>query len=69
VIGTGLQNSVQQCVDFAFQHVDLDPEDFVRVDPDLIRPAEVDTLLADPGKAKKELGWSSQTSFEQLVQI
>jgi GDPmannose 4,6-dehydratase len=69
VIGTGLQNSVKQCVDFAFQHVDLDPDDFVRVDPALIRPAEVDTLLADPGKAKKELDWSSQTSFEQLVQI
>jgi GDPmannose 4,6-dehydratase len=69
VIGTGLQHSVKQCVDFAFAHVGLDPDDFVRVDPALIRPAEVDTLLADPSKAKASLGWSSQTSFEELVQI
>jgi GDPmannose 4,6-dehydratase len=69
VIGTGLQHSVKQCVDFAFQYVDLDPEDFVRVDPGLIRPAEVDTLLADPSKARKSLGWTAETSFEELVQI
>jgi GDPmannose 4,6-dehydratase len=69
VIGTGLQHSVKQCVDFAFQHVDLDPDDFVRVDPDLIRPAEVDTLLADPSKARESLGWTAKTSFEELVQI
>jgi GDPmannose 4,6-dehydratase len=69
VIGTGLQHSVKQCVDFAFRHVDLDPDDFVRVDPDLIRPAEVDTLLADPSKARESLDWAAQTSFEELVQI
>jgi GDPmannose 4,6-dehydratase len=69
VIGTGLQHSVKQCVDFAFQHVGLDPEDFVRVDPDLIRPAEVDTLLADPSKARESLGWTAQTGFDELVQI
>jgi len=69
VIGTGLQHSVKQCVDFAFAHVGLDPDDFVRVDPALIRPAEVDTLLADPSKARESLGWSATTSFEELVQI
>jgi len=69
VVGTGMQHSVRQCVEFAFAHVDLDPDDFVRVDSTLVRPAEVDTLLADPTKAREELGWSAQTSFEELIQI
>jgi len=69
VVGTGMQNSVRQCVEFAFAHVDLDPDDFVRVDSTLVRPAEVDTLLADPTKAREELGWSAETSFEELIQI
>jgi GDPmannose 4,6-dehydratase len=67
VIGTGLQHSVRDCCEVAFSHVDLDLADFVRVDPKLVRPAEVDTLLADPSKAQRELGWSSNTSFEELV--
>jgi GDPmannose 4,6-dehydratase len=67
VIGTGEQHSVQEFVDHAFAHVDLEPRDFVRVDQTLIRPAEVDTLLADPTKAREELGWSTTTSFPELV--
>jgi GDPmannose 4,6-dehydratase len=69
VIGTGIHHSVRQCVEFAFRHVDLDPDDFVRVDSKLIRPAEVDTLLADPGKAREVLGWTARTTFEELIQI
>jgi GDPmannose 4,6-dehydratase len=69
VIGTGVQHSVRQCVDYAFRHVDLDPEDFVRVDPNLIRPAEVDGLLADASKAGECLDWRPETNFERLVQI
>ena len=69
VIGTGIHHSVRQCVEFAFGHVDLDPDDFVRVDPSLIRPAEVDTLLADPTKAREALGWTAKTTFEELVHI
>jgi GDPmannose 4,6-dehydratase len=69
VIGTGIQHSVQQCVDIAFRHVGLDPSDFVRVDPGLIRPAEVDLLLADSTKAREALGWRAETNFEQLVGI
>jgi GDPmannose 4,6-dehydratase len=69
VIGTGLHHSVRDYVETAFGHVELDPEDFVRVDKSLIRPAEVDTLLADPAKAERELGWKSETSFEELVRI
>jgi GDPmannose 4,6-dehydratase len=69
VVGTGVHHSVRQCVDFAFEHVGLDPADFVRIDPALLRPAEVDTLLADPTKAREQLGWSSRTSFRDLVRI
>ena len=69
VIGTGLQHSVRECVEIAFAHVGLDPAGFVRVDPELIRPAEVDTLLADPTKALEELGWTARTSFAELVRL
>jgi GDPmannose 4,6-dehydratase len=69
VIGTGIQHSVRDCVETAFAHVGLDAADFVRVDADLIRPAEVDTLLADPTKAREELGWTAGTSFPDLVRL
>jgi GDPmannose 4,6-dehydratase len=69
VIGTGIHHSVRECVEFAFRHVDLDPDDFVRIDSGLARPAEVDSLLAEPTKAREELGWSARTSFEDLVRI
>lgn len=69
VIGTGVQHSVRQCVDFAFSHVGLDPDDFLVVDPDRMRPAEVDLLIADPGKAREELDWRAQTSFRDLMAL
>ncbi len=69
VIGTGVQHSVRECYELAFAHVGLDPADFVQTDPSLIRPAEVDTLLADPTKAREELGWRAETSFAELVAI
>jgi len=69
VIGTGEQNSVRDCYKAAFAYVGLDPKDFVRTDPQLVRPAEVDTLLADPRRAEKELGWKSRTSFGELIEI
>ena len=69
VIGTGLHHSVRDCVEIAFRHVGLDWQDFVKVDSALIRPAEVDTLLADPTKAREQLGWSARTSFESLIQL
>jgi GDPmannose 4,6-dehydratase len=69
VIGTGVQHSVRDFVNAAFRHVGLDPDDFVRLDKALLRPAEVDTLLANPAKARRDLGWSSQTRFEDLVRI
>ena len=69
VIGTGVQHTVQECVDIAFRHVSLDPSDFVRTDPDLIRPAEVDLLLGDASKAKRELGWEPRVTFKALVRL
>jgi GDPmannose 4,6-dehydratase len=69
VVGTGVQHSVGDFVRIAFEHVKLDPRDFVRSDPRLVRPAEVDTLLADPRRARAELGWKAETPFEELVRI
>jgi len=69
VIGTGVHHSVRECLDFAFAHVGLETDDFVRVDPALIRPAEVDTLLADPAKARTELGWEARTPFRELIEL
>ena len=69
VIGTGQQHSVQEFVDRSFAVVGLDPKDFVRTDPALLRPAEVDTLLADPTKAREQLGWTAQTDALELARI
>lgn len=69
VVGTGRSHTVRQMVKIAFQHAGLDWERFVRIDPGLLRPAEVDHLVADPSRARKVLGWNSETSFERLVQM
>ena len=69
VIGTGVHNSVRDCVNYSFEHVGLDPADFVTTDERFMRPAEVDTLLADPTKAREQLGWQSKTSFKELMQL
>jgi len=67
VVGTGEHRSVRDFVDIAFAHVKLDPADFVKIDPTLVRPAEVDLLMGDASKAGKVLGWKSRLSFEGLV--
>jgi GDPmannose 4,6-dehydratase len=69
VVGTGVDHSVQDLVDIAFAHVGLDPAEYVRQDPRFMRPAEVDLLIADPGKAREELGWVPSVDFEQLVKL
>ena len=69
VVGTGQHHTPRQFVELAFGHAGLEPEDFVRVDPRFLRPAEVDLLLADPTKAREQLGWSAETPFSRLVEI
>ncbi|MCZ6877159.1 MAG: GDP-mannose 4,6-dehydratase [Acidobacteria bacterium] len=69
VVGTGESHSVQQLVEIAFTHAELDWEKYVKVDPSLIRPSEVDHLVADPSKAKEKLKWDATVSFEDLVKM
>jgi GDPmannose 4,6-dehydratase len=67
VIGTGKAHSVRELVEAAFGHVGLAWQDYVVTDPKFMRPAEVDVLLADPSKARKELGWTPKVGFRELV--
>ncbi|MBA3522779.1 MAG: GDP-mannose 4,6-dehydratase, partial [Gemmatimonadales bacterium] len=60
-------HSVRELVELAFAHVGLDWEKHVVSDPKFYRPAEVDLLLADPSKARNDLGWSPTVSFAGLV--
>ena len=67
VVGTGETHSVREFVQIAFGHVGLKWEDYVVIDPKFYRPAEVDLLLSDPSKARDQLNWEAEVSFEQLV--
>ena len=67
VIGTGKEHSVVDFANKAFAHVGLNYKDYLIIDKNLIRPAEVDTLLADYTRAKKKLNWKPKISFEDLV--
>src|SRR4030095_2637709 len=67
VIAAGVSHSVKTLVEAAFGHIGLDWQKHVRTDPSLIRPAEVDHLIGDASKARKDLGWKPSITFEQLV--
>ena len=67
VIGTGKQHSVEEFAEKAFSHVGLNQKDHIDIDKNLLRPTEVDTLLADYSKAKKDLNWEPKVSFDELV--
>jgi GDPmannose 4,6-dehydratase len=69
VIATGQAHSVRDCVNVAFEHVGLDPAEYVKTDEALMRPAEVDHLIGDYGKAKRLLGWEPRTSFKELIRL
>jgi GDPmannose 4,6-dehydratase len=69
VVGTGEAHSVRDLCAAAFSHVGLDWQKYVKVDPAFVRPAEVDVLLADAGRARRELGWSPKVSFQELVKM
>jgi GDPmannose 4,6-dehydratase len=71
VIATGETHTVRECVEVAFDEAGLDGDidRYVRIDPQFLRPAEVDQLIGDPSKAKTELGWEPKTSFEELIRL
>jgi GDPmannose 4,6-dehydratase len=69
VIATGVTHTVRRLVEVAFDHVGLNPDDHVRLDPRYLRPAEVEQLVGDASKAKEKLGWEPETSFEELIRL
>lgn len=67
VVATGRTVTVRDMIQVAFDHVGLNPDDHVRIDPQFFRPAEVDVLLGDPSKAKAALGWEPQIMMEDMI--
>jgi GDPmannose 4,6-dehydratase len=67
VVATGVSHSVQYLLETAFQYLDLDYRDFLRVDPSLLRPAEVDYLCGDASRARQAFGWEPKVTFEQMI--
>ena len=68
VIATGETHSIKEFLEIAFDYVNLNWEDYVIIDPQFYRPAEVDILLGDCSKAKKVLGWEPKVTFKELVE-
>jgi len=69
VIATGETHSVREFVEEAFGYLDMDWEEYVEIDSWYYRPSEVDMLLGDASKARKELGWEPKVGFKQLVRL
>jgi len=69
VIATGEAHTVEELVRVAFEHANLDWQKYVVQDPSLIRPAEVDLLIGNPGKALSQLGWKPKVGFHDLVRM
>jgi GDPmannose 4,6-dehydratase len=69
VIATGVAHTVRDCVEIAFDQAGLQVGDHIEIDDSLKRPAEVDQLIGDSSKAERDLGWTPQTSFEELIRL
>ena len=68
IIATNEKHSIRDFLNVAFNYVGINNyEDYVKQDPQFMRPAEVDVLRGDYTKAKNKIGWSPKTSFEDLV--
>ena len=67
VIATGITHTIRYACEVAFGHLDLDWEQYVVIDERFLRPAEVDLLVGDAGKAARELGWKPDVTFEQMM--
>lgn len=68
VIATGRTTTVRDMCEIAFRHVGLNTEDYLVIDPNLFRPAEVEVLLGNPAKAKAKLGWEAEIGLEAMIQ-
>lgn len=69
VVATGETHAIREFLSIAFEHVNLNWQDYVEFDPRYLRPAEVDLLIGDPTKAKQKLGWELSVNFEELVKL
>lgn len=69
VIATGRTTTVRDMCRIAFEYVGLNYEDYLVIDPEFYRPAEVEMLLGDPAKARAKLGWEARTSLEELMKM
>jgi GDPmannose 4,6-dehydratase len=67
VVATGVTTRVRDMCRIAFEYVNLDMDDYVVIDPDLFRPAEVDVLLGNPAKAKEKLNWEPTINLDELI--
>ena len=69
VIATGENHSVRELVEVAFAYLGLPVDQYVIVDPNLLRPAEVDLLIGDASKARTRLGWEPAVSFQEMIHL
>jgi GDPmannose 4,6-dehydratase len=69
VVATGETHSVREFLEKTFSYLDLDWQEYVEIDPRYLRPAEVDVLLGDAGKARRQLGWEPRVAFDDLVKL
>ena len=67
VIATGHSTSVREMCQIAFSYIGMDSRDYIVIDPELYRPADIDVMLGDPLKAKKELGWEAKISLKEMI--
>jgi GDPmannose 4,6-dehydratase len=65
VVATGERHSVRELLECAFGYLGLDYRDYVTVDPQFLRPADVEELVGDASKARRELGWEPEVSFRR----
>jgi GDPmannose 4,6-dehydratase len=69
VVATGIAHAVKDCLELAFDQAGLAVDEHVVIDPDLLRPAEVEHLIGDSGRAREILGWEPEVSFEELIRM
>jgi GDPmannose 4,6-dehydratase len=69
VIATGETHTVREFLEEVFGHLDMDYKEYVEIDPHYFRPTEVDLLVGDPSKARKELGWEPKVTFRELARL